>query len=185
MITTIIATSFGFSTPVFDDKFLSGFSTYMKKGHNLYKIWGGITLTMDLVLSIVLAFLIFWSKDGIYHYDHRKYHKYTSVTYETMLPPTVCVLILVSLGNLSGSPFTDMRRIFTVILPLLYWNSFLQTLVGRRHIRNIKESRRNDEITNGLINENNNGEILNESKGFSFKSNRDGPRIFVSPPRKL
>nr|XP_018262057.1 uncharacterized protein I303_05072 [Kwoniella dejecticola CBS 10117]OBR84215.1 hypothetical protein I303_05072 [Kwoniella dejecticola CBS 10117] len=197
MIVTIVATSYGFATPTFDAEFLANFPEYMERGHYLYKIWGGITLTVNLALSIALAFLIFWTRYGIYHYDHRRYHKYTSVAYETMLPPTLCVFILVSLGNLSGSPFTDMRRVFTVILPLLSWNSFIQTLVGRMQIRHMRDSRRRDETTNILLNDAQKnvmpmgglndfaGQGQGQAQGFSFKSKRGGPRVFVSPPRKL
>ncbi|WVW85017.1 hypothetical protein I302_107053 [Kwoniella bestiolae CBS 10118] len=151
-IVTLVTAGHGFTLGPLTRESLPALPAFKAKGNHLHKIWSGYTLALNLSMSIFLSFLTFTKKDGIYHYDPRMYHKYFSVTYEIMLPPTVCSLLLVSLGNLPGSPMTDMRRVFTVILPLLYYNSFIQSLPG--------------------------------SGGFMFNTNKNGPRVYVSSPKR-
>ncbi|WRT68071.1 uncharacterized protein IL334_005046 [Kwoniella shivajii] len=140
-IITLVTAAHGFALPQLQGESLTHLPAFMDRGEYLYNVWSSITLVNNAFISITSLFLIFRTKDGIHHYDWRSYHRYISLSYESMLTPTICILIMISSSGLSGSPMTNIRRVFTVVLPLLYYNSFLQTLVGRQYLRNKIESR--------------------------------------------
>ncbi|WWC96483.1 hypothetical protein V866_003351 [Kwoniella sp. B9012] len=188
-IVTLVTAAHGFTLRSLTSEYLAALPAFKDKGSHLHKIWSGITLALNLSMSILLSFLMFTKKNGIYHYDPRTWHKYFSVTYETMLPPTLCSFLLVSLGNLSGSPMTDMRRVFTSILPLLYYNSFIQSLVGRQQIRSVIDTKSMYDSGSPL------GSNGNGDKGSSYQpgsgqfmfngiKNKGGPRVYVSSPKR-
>ncbi|OCF56787.1 hypothetical protein L486_05642 [Kwoniella mangroviensis CBS 10435] len=196
-IVTLVTAAHGFTLRSLTSEYLATLPAFKDKGNHLHKIWSGITLALVLSMSMLLSFLMFTKKDGIYHYDPRTWHKYFSVTYETIntegvitrLPPTLCSLLLISLGNLPGSPMTDMRRVFTSILPLLYYNSFIQSLVGRQQIRCVIETKSMYDSGSPL------GSNVNGDKGSSYQpgsgqfmfdviKNKSGPRVYVSSPKR-
>ncbi|WWC71021.1 uncharacterized protein I206_104974 [Kwoniella pini CBS 10737] len=112
-----------------------------------FKIWGAITLVVDGALCIVMTVLLFKTQDSLFSKETKIFRKLISLVYETMLPPVVCLLILETASGSKGTPLTDMRRIITCILPVLYYHSALHTLCGRQDLRDLLE----DKLASGGI----------------------------------
>ncbi|WWC62906.1 uncharacterized protein I303_105504 [Kwoniella dejecticola CBS 10117] len=141
-----------------------------------FRAWGAITCAIDGSLCLFMTFMLFKSKQGIFHNQDKIFKRLISLVYETMLPPVLCLLILESCSGISGSPLTDFRRIFTSILPVLYYHSVLSTLVGRKTIAKLLNRKLNAE---GLASYSGSGSA-SASGGHVSKS---GGRVYVSRPR--
>ncbi|WVQ84386.1 hypothetical protein IAT38_006538 [Cryptococcus sp. DSM 104549] len=141
-IVAIVAVAHGFKIPKLDTLAqVKELATFMPSTIRHFKTWGAITLAVDGSLCVFMSFMLFKSRQGIFHNETRLFKKLLSLVYETMLPPAVCLLILEASSGVSGSPLTDARRIITCILPVLYFHSVLQTPVGRQQVRDILDSK--------------------------------------------
>ncbi|WRT68080.1 uncharacterized protein IL334_005055 [Kwoniella shivajii] len=148
-----------------------------------FQAWGAITFAVDGILCLFMTFMLFKSKQGIFHNQSKLFKKLISLVYETMLPPVLCLLILESTSSKAGSPLTDFRRIFTSILPVLYYHSVLSTLVGRQTIRKIldrKLIKEGVDVFSGSRSRSGSGSGLGSGSGSNGHVNKNGGRIFVS-----
>ncbi|OCF33829.1 hypothetical protein I316_04541 [Kwoniella heveanensis BCC8398] len=107
----------------------------------LSRIWGGITLTIDLALCLCLTILLIRSKDSIFSNEQRLFHKLLALMYEAMLPPVILLFVLECTTNDDGSPTTDWRKFLTTCMGPLYFHSVLGALVSRQTIRGLLDNK--------------------------------------------
>ncbi|WVR06616.1 hypothetical protein IAU60_003648 [Kwoniella sp. DSM 27419] len=137
----IAAVAKGYTCPLLTVETLGTLPAFIKDTIDLFKIWAATTLTVDTSICIFVTIMLFRSKDGIFHMERKIYRKLISLTYETMLPPVLCLLVLESTSWVKTNPMTDYRRIFTSVLPVLYYHSLIHTLVGRQQVRVMLDQR--------------------------------------------
>ncbi|WVR06604.1 hypothetical protein IAU60_003636 [Kwoniella sp. DSM 27419] len=146
-IVALIATYKGMVVPVVTLEVLPQLQGFMLSGIKWFKAWGALTLAVDGSLCFFMTFMLFKSKSGLFHNQPRLFNKLLSITYETMLPPVICLLILEAASQKEESPMTDFRRVISTVLPVLYYHSTLSTLVGRQKVRAILHESR---VASGL-----------------------------------
>ncbi|TYJ59173.1 hypothetical protein B9479_000162 [Cryptococcus floricola] len=114
---------------------------WQKKLAKLSTIWGSITLSVDATICLFMIIILFSSRDSVFHKETRIFTRVISLTFETMLPPVIILVILLSLYGKSSTPMSDVRQVMICALPPLYYNSALHTLVGRRSVRRILDAK--------------------------------------------
>ncbi|KAK6907725.1 hypothetical protein L486_05645 [Kwoniella mangroviensis CBS 10435] len=174
LVIALVAVGNGLKMPKLTIEAVKDLPTFMSGTITWFRAWGAITCAVDGTLCLFMTFMLFKSKQGIFHNQDRLFKRLISLVYETMMPPVLCLLILESCSGISGSPLTDFRRIFTSILPVLYYHSVLSTLVGRKTIQKILARKLNAE---GIEQLSGSG---SGSGGHVFKS---GGRVYVSRPK--
>ncbi|WWC88385.1 uncharacterized protein L201_003296 [Kwoniella dendrophila CBS 6074] len=141
MMMTVIAVVHGCKLPEITVDTINEIPELMPKIMKFFKIWGAITLVVDGALCIVMTVLLFKTQDSLFAKEDKIFRKLISLVYETMLPPVICLLILEAASGSKGTPLTDMRRIITCILPVLYYHSALHTLCGRQDLRDLLDDK--------------------------------------------
>ncbi|WWC71063.1 uncharacterized protein I206_105016 [Kwoniella pini CBS 10737] len=180
-IVAIIAVSNGMQIPHLTLAIVRDLPTFMESTITWLRAWGAITCVIDGILCLFMTFMLFKSKQGIFHNQDKLFKRLISLIYETMLPPVLCLLILEACSSISGSPLTDFRRIFTSIIPVLYYHSVLSTLVGRKTIANILQRKL---IAEGLTSFSASGSGSGSGTGSGGHVSKSGGRFYISKPKR-
>ncbi|WVW85018.1 hypothetical protein I302_107054 [Kwoniella bestiolae CBS 10118] len=170
MMMTVMAVVHGCKLPEITVDTIMQLPQKMPEILKFFKIWGAVTLVVDGALCIIMTILLFKTQDSLFSKETKVFRKLISLVYETMLPPVVCLIILEAASGSKGTPLTDMRRIITCILPVLYYHSALHTLCGRQDLRDLLE----DKLASGGIHALSNG----SGKG-------SGGRVYAAYPPGL
>ncbi|WVQ96275.1 hypothetical protein IAU59_003379 [Kwoniella sp. CBS 9459] len=141
MVMAVLAVAHGCKIPEITTDTIKQLPDLLPGVMKFFKAWGAITLAVDGALCVLMTVMLFKTQESLFHNETRVFKKLIALIYETMLPPVVCLLILEAASGSKGSPLTDMRRIITCILPVLYYHSALNTLVGRQAIRDILDGK--------------------------------------------
>ncbi|WRT68070.1 uncharacterized protein IL334_005045 [Kwoniella shivajii] len=173
MSMTVCAVVHGCKLPEINVDTISQLPKLMPDILKFFKIWGAVTLVVDGALCVIMTFLLFKTQDSLFSKESKIFRKLISLIYETMLPPVVCLLILEAASGSKGTPLTDMRRVITCILPVLYYHSALHTLVGRQAIRELLD----DKLASGGIHA--------FSSGSGKGSGGGGGRVYAAFPPGL
>ncbi|WVW85033.1 hypothetical protein I302_107069 [Kwoniella bestiolae CBS 10118] len=176
-VVAIVAVGHGFKMPKLTIEAVRDLPGFMEGTITWFRAWGAITCAVDGTLCLFMTFMLFKSKQGIFHNQEKLFKRLISLVYETMMPPVLCLLILESCSGIPGSPLTDFRRIFTSILPVLYYHSVLSTLVGRKTIQKILNRKLGAEGLEQLS-----GSGSGSGSGGHHIS-KSGGRVHVSRPR--
>ncbi|WVQ98274.1 hypothetical protein IAU59_005397 [Kwoniella sp. CBS 9459] len=131
----------GFKMPYLRLDTLQQLPAFFERFVYLSRVWGGITLTIDLALCLCLTVLLVRSKDSIFSNEKRLFHRLLALMYEAMLPPVILLFILECTTNDDGSPTTDWRKFLTTCMGPLYFHSVLGALISRQTIRGILNSK--------------------------------------------
>ncbi|OCF35028.1 hypothetical protein I316_03068 [Kwoniella heveanensis BCC8398] len=140
-ITSMVAAGNGFKFPHLDESALSTLPDFLHNSSKLFKIWTTITMVVDGIITLFLAVLLFKTNDGIFSRDGKAFKKLLSVIYNTMLPPTICIVAYQISTSLGHSPLVDFRKILNCILPSLYFQTLMYLLVERQTIRKIVDAK--------------------------------------------
>ncbi|WVF68749.1 hypothetical protein IAT40_003521 [Kwoniella sp. CBS 6097] len=178
-IVAMIAVIHGLKMPALTPTAVRDLPEFMSNTILWFRTWGAITVAVDGSLCLFMTYMLFKSKQGIFHNQAKLFHRLLSLIYETMLPPVICLVILESTTGIQGSPLTDFRRIFTSILPVLYYHSTLQTLVGRQSIRTILD---NKLAADGI--DVYSGSGSNHAISGTGRATRSGGRVYISRPKE-
>ncbi|WWC96469.1 hypothetical protein V866_003337 [Kwoniella sp. B9012] len=170
MMMTVMGVVHGCKLPEVTVETIMQLPEKMPRVLKFFKIWGAVTLVVDGALCIIMTILLFKTQDSLFSKETKVFRKLISLVYETMLPPVICLIILETAGGSKGTPLTDMRRIITCILPVLYYHSALHTLCGRQDLRDLLE----DKLASGGIHAISNG----SGKG-------SGGRVYAAYPPGL
>ncbi|TYJ56450.1 hypothetical protein B9479_002853 [Cryptococcus floricola] len=141
VVASSVAVAHGFQFPLLTVDALPRVGAWTLETKKLFKVWIAITITCDGTLFLFITFLLFRSKDSIFHQQKKLFTRLVALLYETMLPPVISLVVLGATMSEPGNPMFDYRHICTSLLPALYWNSYLHTLVGRQTVRNILDAR--------------------------------------------
>ncbi|WVF68748.1 hypothetical protein IAT40_003520 [Kwoniella sp. CBS 6097] len=141
MVMAVLAVAHGCKIPEITSETIKQLPQLLPGVMKFFKAWGAITLAVDGALCVLMTVMLFKTQESLFHNETRVFRKLIALIYETMLPPVICLLILEAASGSKGSPLTDMRRIITCILPVLYYHSALNTLVGRQAIRDILDGK--------------------------------------------
>ncbi|OCF40280.1 hypothetical protein I317_05913 [Kwoniella heveanensis CBS 569] len=179
-IVALVAVVNGLKMPALTPAAVRNLPQFMAGTIKWFRAWGAITVAVDGSLCLFMTYMLFKSKQGIFHNQNKLFHRLLSIIYETMLPPVICLLILEATTSIKGSPLTDFRRIFTSILPVLYYHSTLQTLVGRQSIRSILD---NKLAADGI--EHYSGSGSNHAISGAGRATRSGGRVYISRPKEV
>ncbi|WVQ96276.1 hypothetical protein IAU59_003380 [Kwoniella sp. CBS 9459] len=179
-VVAMIAVVTGLKMPVLTPVAVRNLSQFMSDTIKWFRAWGAITVAVDGSLCLFMTFMLFKSKQGIFHNQSKLFHRLLSLMYETMLPPVLCLIILEAISGIEGSPLTDFRRVFTSILPVLYYHFTLQTLVGRQSIRSILD---NKLAADGI--DVYSGSGSNHVISGGGRATRSGGRVYISRPKEL
>ncbi|WWD05242.1 hypothetical protein V865_003315 [Kwoniella europaea PYCC6329] len=170
MMMTVMGVVHGCKLPEVTVETIMQLPEKMPRVLKFFKLWGAVTLVVDGALCIIMTILLFKTQDSLFSKETKVFRKLISLVYETMLPPVICLIILETAGGSKGTPLTDMRRIITCILPVLYYHSALHTLCGRQDLRDLLE----DKLASGGIHAISNG----SGKG-------SGGRVYAAYPPGL
>ncbi|WVF68747.1 hypothetical protein IAT40_003519 [Kwoniella sp. CBS 6097] len=140
-VMSMVAAGNAFKFPQLEESALSTLPQFLHNSSKLFKIWTTVTLIVDAIISLFLAALLFKTNGGIFNRDGKAFKKLPSVVYNTMLPPTICIIAYQISTSLGHSPLVDFRRVLNCVLPSLYFQNLMYLLVERQTIRKIVDAK--------------------------------------------
>ncbi|WVQ74536.1 hypothetical protein IAR50_004137 [Cryptococcus sp. DSM 104548] len=138
MTSCVLTVFHGYQLPQMDNSSLvGGLVHWQKKLAKLSTIWGSITLCVDACICLFMIFILSKSRNSTFHKEIRIFTRVVSLTFETMFPPVIILIVLLNPHGKSSTPLSDIRQALICALPPLCYHSALHTLVDRRYVGRI------------------------------------------------
>ncbi|WVR06603.1 hypothetical protein IAU60_003635 [Kwoniella sp. DSM 27419] len=169
----IVAIHHGYQLPRITVDNFAEFDEFTFGNAKLFTLFRAMNLAVDGSLCLVMTVVLLKSKQSIFHNQSRLFTKLLAATYETMLPPAICLLVLEIFSSREQDPLVDFRRPICLCLPVLYWHSTILTLVGRQKVRQLLDRQL---VADGI-------EVYHASSSMSAGDRRPSNRVSIPPPK--